>query len=168
MVWTQQKQNEYLKTYNKKPEVKVKLAKYMRKYRKTPKCIKREQKYNKTLEVKSRKTNWRNNNLEISHVVERNWRINNPDKILEKDIRRYEKYSDCINMTVKQCRWMLRSWSVAVRKKDDNMCIYCGSIKKLHAHHILPKKYYPELMFVLNNGVTVCEEQHLDIHRGLI
>ena len=36
----------------------------------------------------------------------------------------------------------------------------CGETYRLAAHHILPKREYPELQFDVNNGVPVCHKCH--------
>ena len=45
--------------------------------------------------------------------------------------------------------------------RDDFTCVLCKvKGKRLQADHILPKCEYPELIFSLNNGRTLCEDCH--------
>jgi 5-methylcytosine-specific restriction endonuclease McrA len=39
---------------------------------------------------------------------------------------------------------------------DKNCC--------LHGHHILPKRDYPELVYEVDNGITLCKECHTSIN----
>lgn len=50
----------------------------------------------------------------------------------------------------------------------DKKCFVCGYkpryIKELHAHHIQPKKQFPELYWVTDNLVCLCKKCHGDVH----
>jgi 5-methylcytosine-specific restriction endonuclease McrA len=59
-------------------------------------------------------------------------------------------------------REMVR-WSKAVRDRD-KCCQICGSRKKLHAHHIIPKAKWLSGAYLLNNGVTLCSICHIEEH----
>ena len=64
----------------------------------------------------------------------------------------------------------LQIWSYMIRQRDGFACVYCGSNKRLNAHHIAPKAIYPELKYDIDNGVTVCEGCHhfaADVFRRL-
>jgi 5-methylcytosine-specific restriction endonuclease McrA len=49
----------------------------------------------------------------------------------------------------------LRAWSTQVKARDC-ACLYCGSTKKLNAHHILSKSKHPDHALFLSNGITLC------------
>lgn len=52
-----------------------------------------------------------------------------------------------------------RQWSIDVRNRDNNVCVICGSIKKLSAHHIIPREV-KELRFDTLNGISICCDHH--------
>jgi hypothetical protein len=52
-------------------------------------------------------------------------------------------------------------WRQAVYKRDNFKCIWCGKKGVIHADHIKPFAYFPELRFAIDNGRTLC----IDCHR---
>lgn len=56
----------------------------------------------------------------------------------------------------------------AVFKRDGHRCVFCGKTAeetpegKLDAHHIIERRLWPDGGYYLDNGVTVCEEHHLE------
>ena len=56
----------------------------------------------------------------------------------------------------------LRDWSLVIRGRDKK-CMSCGSVKDLHAHHIISKYYRPQLAYNLNNGITLCKQCHVGV-----
>lgn len=58
-----------------------------------------------------------------------------------------------------------KTWRKAVYERDDWTCQHCKKRGgRLHAHHIKPKSQYPELMFDVPNGLTLCESCHHNVH----
>ena len=54
-----------------------------------------------------------------------------------------------------------KEWRTKVFKRDDFICRGCKiKGKRLQAHHILPKCKFPERMFDIENGITLCEDCH--------
>jgi hypothetical protein len=54
-----------------------------------------------------------------------------------------------------------KEWRMAVFIRDEFRCQGCGKIGTyLTAHHIKSFAHYPKLRFVLENGVTLCEDCH--------
>jgi hypothetical protein len=51
-------------------------------------------------------------------------------------------------------------WQKEVFKRDNYKCIICGSNKNLNAHHLDSFSRYPDLRYIVENGVTLCEKHH--------
>ena len=61
--------------------------------------------------------------------------------------------------------YQAKRWREECRERDENKCTLCGSIERLHVHHILPYKDYPDRRWDINNGQTVCALCHEKIHQ---
>jgi len=55
----------------------------------------------------------------------------------------------------------LHFWTKTIKERDNHICQKCGSDITPSAHHIYPKEEYPELKFILSNGITYCRHCHL-------
>lgn len=56
-------------------------------------------------------------------------------------------------------------WRNYVFASDEYKCRKCKtSGKRLNAHHIRSFAKYPSLRFDVNNGITFCEDCHIDFH----
>jgi 5-methylcytosine-specific restriction endonuclease McrA len=54
-----------------------------------------------------------------------------------------------------------RGWRKKVFQRDNFTCQTCGVVGgKLHAHHIRPYRLFPELIFYIDNGQTLCVPCH--------
>lgn len=53
----------------------------------------------------------------------------------------------------------LSDWAKSVKERDGE-CLECGRKEDLHAHHIKPKSAFPELIYDLLNGKTLCYRCH--------
>lgn len=52
-------------------------------------------------------------------------------------------------------------WRIKVFIRDNFTCVLCKEKnKRIQADHIAPKCLYPELMFSIDNGRTLCEDCH--------
>jgi 5-methylcytosine-specific restriction endonuclease McrA len=64
-------------------------------------------------------------------------------------------------------------WREAVFKRDNYTCQKCGARGKkgrrviLHPHHIKFISKFPELAYVVSNGITFCDKCHQKIHRNI-
>ena len=65
---------------------------------------------------------------------------------------------------MKNYRKLLSEWSEA-RRNRDKCCVQCKTTKALVAHHIKEKSQYPDLVFDLDNGITLCSNCHIEHHR---
>ena len=51
-------------------------------------------------------------------------------------------------------------WRRAVKERDGNRCVWCGSKDSLQADHIKSFSKYPEFRFAIDNGRTLCFTCH--------
>lgn len=59
-----------------------------------------------------------------------------------------------------------KHWRKAVFEKGNYTCQICGQHGGcLNAHHIKPFSIYPELRFEVSNGITLCRQCHINIHK---
>lgn len=61
-------------------------------------------------------------------------------------------------------RYRAKMWVKAVKDRDGWRCTKCGSIDRLHSHHIKPWRHYPELRYDVSNGTTLCHTCHEEAH----
>ena len=61
-----------------------------------------------------------------------------------------------------------KAWRRAVFKRDGFHCVKCASGESgtLRAHHIKEWSKYAELRYSVDNGLTLCEECHKELHYG--
>lgn len=62
---------------------------------------------------------------------------------------------------------MLQRWTERVKERDDYKCRMASAecSGSLHAHHMIPKAMAPGVRFDVENGITLCEFHHKQIHR---
>ncbi len=59
-------------------------------------------------------------------------------------------------------------WRKDVLKRDNYTCQRCGAKSaRLNVHHVKPFALYPELRLDVNNGVTLCDKCHIQVHKEL-
>ena len=61
-----------------------------------------------------------------------------------------------------------KRWRFDVFARDHFTCQECGDSRggNLVAHHIKPFADYPDLRFIISNGITLCERCHDKLHYG--
>ncbi len=52
------------------------------------------------------------------------------------------------------------SFRNSVFNRDLHECVICGETESLDAHHITDRNEMPNGGYVLENGITLCEEHH--------
>lgn len=58
------------------------------------------------------------------------------------------------------------SWRIAVFKRDNYTCQVCGKVGgTLNAHHIKSFALHKKLRLDVNNGITLCEKCHKEVHK---
>lgn len=57
-----------------------------------------------------------------------------------------------------------RAWRLRVLRNSKQLCVECARYGKntqaTHAHHIKPRKDYPELKYDVSNGMALCTACH--------
>ena len=53
-----------------------------------------------------------------------------------------------------------RAWRIAIFIRDNRTCVWCGSKNNIQADHIKPRYLFPELIYDIDNGRTLCHECH--------
>src|SRR5579859_5593714 len=52
-------------------------------------------------------------------------------------------------------------------KRDNHKCVWCGNTA-VDAHHIIERKLFPDGGYYLDNGVSLCEKDHIKAERTAI
>jgi hypothetical protein len=63
-------------------------------------------------------------------------------------------------------RWDHQLWKRAVYARD-KVCQDCGSGERLKAHHIFPYADFPNERHNIHNGILLCHDCHVRVHRCL-
>jgi len=58
------------------------------------------------------------------------------------------------------------AWAKRVKERD-GCCQKCSSTEDLHAHHLIPKALMPQNAYVVANGITLCKDCHIELHKIL-
>jgi 5-methylcytosine-specific restriction endonuclease McrA len=82
-----------------------------------------------------------------------------PEKFHKSNKKQLKKLSKELDLTCKEYKYANMSWKKTV-KRLGNGCVYCGSMKKLQAHHIFSVSKHPLLATNLNNGIVLCAKCH--------
>jgi predicted restriction endonuclease len=61
------------------------------------------------------------------------------------------------------------NWRKSVFERDRYTCKICGKVGgELNAHHIKYFAKYKALRYLLSNGITLCKQCHIDLHKGVV
>ena len=99
----------------------------------------------------------------INHYIKK-YSKEHPEVGLKGWIKYLKKLGKYFDMTSGEYNSALICWSRSIKKLDNYMCKNCSSKKNLNAHHIMPKIDFPELSLNLDNGITLCEDCHSEMH----
>lgn len=75
-------------------------------------------------------------------------------------VQGYRKYNDRPHSPYVSPKRQHKDWSDKVMQRDDNVCQNCKAIDELEAHHIWPQSWFPNLRYIIANGITLCRECH--------
>lgn len=58
-----------------------------------------------------------------------------------------------------------KEWRKAIFKRDNYSCRCCGKVSEgdIQAHHIFPVETHRDLIFDINNGITLCKKCHQSV-----
>lgn len=61
----------------------------------------------------------------------------------------------------------LNNWANKIKKRDGYVCVLCGNNDEVEAHHMYPRKDFPEYTYEYWNGITLCKNCHKMIHEKI-
>ena len=62
-------------------------------------------------------------------------------------------------------KYKIRKWRTQVKERDNYICQICGHINKnVIAHHLYDRCNFPDKIYDLDNGVTLCKSCHSKFH----
>jgi 5-methylcytosine-specific restriction endonuclease McrA len=100
------------------------------------------------------------------------WDKNNTPEINAKKAHYKENHPKWIPNREKvknRARPEMVEWRNFIFSRDRFMCQNCSTVGgKLHAHHKAPYSLFPKLKWEKDNGVTLCETCHKQIHKAAV
>lgn len=78
--------------------------------------------------------------------------------------KEWEDFSENINSLIRKSE-AYKKWRLDVFIRDNFKCQNCNKETDLNAHHIKPFSKYPELRLEISNGITLCRDCHVEVHR---
>lgn len=61
-----------------------------------------------------------------------------------------------------------KQWRKSVFERDNSTCVMCGQTEgMLHADHIMPWAYFPELRYEVSNGRVLCLKCHSSVFKDI-
>lgn len=83
-------------------------------------------------------------------------------KQLQRKGIKFERY--CNSRCTAYTPSLRTEWGKAVKERDGNKCVVCGSADHIEAHHIIPWYAGVKQRFLLSNGITLCRSCHVLAH----
>ena len=158
-----ERQRKTKKEWNTRPENKEK----KKEWESRPENKERRKEYNKEYtsrpEVKEYHKEYYLKNKEKIKEYHKKHQNNNPQIYFKAQIKHLKKCAIPFQLSVYVYKMALQSWGEVIKKRDKK-CVICGSTDRLNAHHLIHKKTNPELSLNINNGVTLCELHHYEVH----
>jgi len=105
---------------------------------------------------------YRKKNPGIRDIYIREWKKRNPEKVLAETQRRLRRIGREMDLTVNGLVFAFQGWSSFVQQRDNHTC-FCGT-PATASHHIIHKATYPTLSLNLNNGISLCDRCHNEVH----
>ena len=108
------------------------------------------------------------NRFKLNHIgyfklYKKKYYKENPEKFFGYNMKHLKKLGNNFNINSKAFRNAYLAWSKSIKKRD-KVCQICNSSQNLKAHHLFYKSSNPKLVLNLNNGITLCELHHKEIH----
>lgn len=108
------------------------------------------------------------NRLGIKHTLETRAKISAKTRVNTPRGEECHSYKDGKLAERRDQRFLMlyKRWRYDVFMRDQFTCQRCGDTKggNLRAHHIKPFAQFPELRFVVSNGITLCDSCHKKEH----
>lgn len=61
---------------------------------------------------------------------------------------------------------LVKKWRRSVIANDNHRCRHCGATKDLQAHHIVRWADDPSQRLVIDNGIALCRDCHVEEHKN--
>lgn len=87
-------------------------------------------------------------------------------KIVQRFKPKLDRYMLAVdNKKARNCE-QYKEWRTSVFTRDGFTCQICGKVGgKLNAHHIKHFATHIDLRYCVDNGITLCEKCHKEVHR---
>lgn len=163
---------EYAKTHKEQRKEyrknnKDKIQEYYQKNKTKIRLEQKEWKQRNKEKIKQYTKEYNQKNKEKRKLVNKEYFRKHPETQLRSKIKGLKKLAIPFKLPSKKYWYALICWSKEVKNRDKK-CIICGSTDRLEAHHIIYKKYKPQLSLNVTNGITLCKKHHDETHgKGL-
>lgn len=103
------------------------------------------------------------NDIDINKLVIANFIARHKDGIYE--IKNWDFIIGRGETAKKRLTYKYRKWRENVLIRDDYTCKHCGTKIELEVHHIKKFSEFEDERYEINNGVTLCKQCHMELHR---